>query len=196
MIKIKILYAIYTPLVYLYFLFKSIKFGKNILFCGFCSISYTKNSTIKIGSGSRFMSLTTGNKLGINHRCVLSATKNASLIIGDNCRFSGVSIRCFESITIGNNVRVGANVLILDGDGHQDDPRAGRNKPIVIEDNVWLGGNVVVKKGVHIGRNSVIGMNSVVSKDVPANCIAIGNPCIVVHQFDADMINKIEEYCK
>ena len=39
-------------------------------------------------------------------------------------------------------------------------------------------------------------MNSVVSKDVPANCMAIGNPCIVVRQFDADMINKIEEYYK
>ena len=84
----------------------------------------------------------------------------------------------------------------MDGDAHQDDPRAGKNKPVVIEDNVWLGGNVVVKKGVHIGRNSVIGMNSVVSKDVPANCMAIGNPCIVVRQFDADMINKIEEYYK
>lgn len=133
---------------------------------------------------------------GLTHKCMLSTQPGAVLKIGNNCAFSGVSIRCFKSITLGNNVRVGANVLILDGDGHQDDPRAGKNKPVVIEDNVWLGGNVVVKKGVHIGRNSVIGMNSVVSKDVPANCMAIGNPCIVVRQFDADMINKIEEYYK
>ena len=95
-----------------------------------------------------------------------------------------------------DNVRVGANCLIMDGDAHQDDPRAGKNKPIVIEDNVWLGSNVVVKKGVTIGRNSVIGMNSVVTKDIPANCVAIGNPCVVIKSFDFNKIKEIEEYFK
>ena len=136
------------------------------------------------------------NSIGLNHRCTLTAEKNASLKIGDNVGLSGVSIWCFKQIEIGNNVRIGANTLITDGDAHQDDPRSGRNKPIFIEDNVWIGANVVVKKGVTIGRNSVIGMNSVVTKDIPANCIAIGNPCVVVKYFDKNKIKDIEEYFK
>lgn len=55
---------------------------------------------------------------------------------------------------------------------------------IVIEDNVFLGANVVVKKGVTIGANSVIGMNSVVTHDIPANCVAVGIP--------AKMIRKLQ----
>lgn len=192
----KLLYVFFTPFAYLSMFFRRIKFGKNILFCGMCSFAKANNSEIIIGDRCRFMSIKTGNKLGLNHQCILSATKGAVLIIGSNCRFSGTSIRCFSSISIGNNVRVGANVLIVDGDGHQDDPRAGMNKPIVIEDNVWLGCNVFVKKGVTIGRNSVVGMNSVVTKDIPANCIAIGNPCVVVRKFDEMKINQIEDYFK
>lgn len=153
-----------------------------------------KSASITIGRACRFMSKSWGNNIGLNHQSMLSADKGARLSIGNNCSFSGVSIWCFHVISIGNHVRVGANCLIMDGDAHQDDPRAGENKPIVIEDNVWLGGNVVVKKGVTIGRNSVIGMNSVVTKDIPANCIAIGNPCVVIKRFDESKINEIEEY--
>lgn len=156
-----------------------------------------KGSTISIGKGCRFMSKSWGNLIGLNHCCILStAEKDANLVIGDNCSFSGVSIRCYNKIVLGHKVRCGANVLIMDGDGHPDDPRVGKSKPIVIEDNVWLGGNVVVKKGVTIGRNSVIGMNSVVTKDIPANCVAIGNPCTVIRYFDSNKIKEIEEYFK
>lgn len=158
-------------------------------------VTRAKDSKISIGKNSRFMNWSMGNLIGINHRCIIATGNQAAkLSIGENCSFSGVSIWCFSSITLGNNVRVGANCLIMDGDAHQDDPRAGKNKPIVIADNVWLGGNVVVKKGVTIGRNSVIGMNSVVTKDIPANCIAIGNPCVVVKRFDENKIKEIEEY--
>ncbi len=191
----KLRYAIYTPLCLALLKIKKVKTRGVVYFCG---VPYIENKgAIHIGEDSRFMSKTTGNAIGLNHPCMISAASKDSIItIGSKSSFSGTSIRCFLSITIGNNVRVGSNCLILDGDAHQDDPRAGRNKPIVIEDNVWLGGNVVVKKGVTIGRNSVIGMNSVVTKDIPANCIAIGNPCVVVKQFDEAKINEIENYFK
>lgn len=154
-------------------------------------------STIEIGKNCQFMNWQFGNLIGLNHKCIIATqSDDAKLTIGDKCSFSGVSIWCHKEITLGNNVRVGANVTIMDGDAHQDDPRSGRNKPIVIDDNVWIGGNVVVKKGVTIGRSSVIGMNSVVTKDIPANCIAIGNPCVVVKQFDETKINEIENYFK
>lgn len=162
--------------------------------CGQLSIKKNKNSTIIIGEKTRFMSKWWGNRLGVNHPCMLTTAEGAKLSIGDNCGFTGVSIWCFKSITIGNHVRVGANCTIMDGDAHQDDPRAGANREIIIEDNVWLGSNVVVKKGAHIGRNTVIGMNSVVIGDIPSNCIAIGNPCKVVKHFDEDKINQIDNY--
>ena len=77
-------------------------------------------------------------------------------------------------------MRCGANTLITDTDWHEDDPRVGCNKPVVIGDNVWLGYAVKVLKGVRIGENSIIGACSVVTKDIPANVIAAGNPCKVL----------------
>lgn len=194
--KCKILYALYTPFQNLKMRFKGIRLKGMVYTGGSLFVNRNKDAVITIGNKCRFMSISWGNNIGLNHKCMLSAEKDARLMIGNKCSFSGVSLRCFTQITIGNNVRVGANCLILDGDAHQEDPRSGKNKPIVIEDNVWLGGNVVVKKGVTIGRNSVIGMNSVVTKNIPANSIAIGNPCVVVKRFDEEKIKKIEEYFK
>jgi acetyltransferase-like isoleucine patch superfamily enzyme len=104
----------------------------------------------------------------------------ASLIIGKSCGFSGVSIGCFDKIIIGNNVRVGANVLITDSDWHLDDPRIGEASPIIIGDNVWLGYGVTVLKGVNIGVNTIIGAHSVVVSNIPDNVIAAGNPCKII----------------
>lgn len=190
----KLLYALYTPFQNIKLKCNGVQTGGIVFTGGSLFVNRAKSATITIGKGCRFMSKSWGNNIGLNHQCMLSAEKGARLSIGNNCSFSGVSLRCFSLVSIGNHVRVGANCLIIDGDAHQDDPRAGKNKPIVIADNVWLGGNVVVKKGVTIGRNSVIGMNSVVTKDIPANCIAIGNPCVVVKQFDESKIKEIEEY--
>lgn len=55
-------------------------------------------------------------------------------------------------------------------------------KPIKIGNNVWIGGNVIVLPGVTIGDNSVIGAGSVVNKDIPANVVAVGNPCKVIKE--------------
>ena len=81
-------------------------------------------------------------------------------------------------------MRCGANTYIADTDAHSDDYRAGKDRPVIIEDNVWLGLNVVVLKGVRIGKNSLIGANSLVTKDIPANVIAVGNPCRVIKQLE------------
>ena len=63
--------------------------------------------------------------------------------------------------------------------------------PITIGDNVWLGGNVVVTPGVTIGENTVIGAGSVVAKDIPANVVAVGNPCRVVREIKEEEIDYI-----
>ena len=158
-----------------------VELGNGLIFKGWSIVQRYDNSTIKIGAKCSFNSSIVTNPIGINHRCLITTMKEGSkIIIGEGCGFSGVSITSFESITIGNNVRIGANCVIMDGDFHLDDPRVSEPKPIKICDNVWLGYGVVVMKGVTIGENSVIGVNSVVTKDIPANVIAAGTPCKVI----------------
>lgn len=143
-----------------------------------------RNSQIKIGSGNTFLSRPNGlNLIGIN-RVSIIATKaeGANISIGDNCGFSGSSITSFLSIEIGNKVMFGANTFVTDSDWHPEDSRSGPPKQVRIHDNVWLGLNVVVLKGVSIGENTIVGANSVVTKSLPANVVAAGNPCRVIKQ--------------
>lgn len=158
-----------------------VKIGRNNYFSGWASFLLADKSSIIIKGNCKFNSNCTSNRIGIKHKCIINTLhSNAIIEINKNCGFSGVSIGCFKHIYIGENVRVGANVLITDGDWHLDDPRVSLPKPIIIKDNVWLGYGAVVMKGVTIGENSVIGLNSVVTKDIPANVIAAGNPCKVI----------------
>ena len=64
-----------------------------------------------------------------------------------------------------------------------------------IGDNVWIGSNVVICPGVTIGENSVIGAGSIVLHDVPANCVAAGNPCRVIREITTEIWNTISEIC-
>ncbi|MFJ4119890.1 sugar O-acetyltransferase [[Kitasatospora] papulosa] len=87
-------------------------------------------------------------------------------------------------ITIGEDCQIGPNVQLLTPT-HPVEPGPRRDKleaalPITIGDNVWLGGGVIVCPGVTIGDNSVIGAGAVVTKDIPADVVAVGNPARVV----------------
>ncbi|MFD3683739.1 sugar O-acetyltransferase [Nocardiopsis sp. NPDC058631] len=89
-------------------------------------------------------------------------------------------------IRIGADVQIGPNVQLLTPT-HPVDPELRRAKweagePITIEDNVWLGGGVIVCPGVTIGENTVVGAGSVVVRDLPANVVAVGNPARVVRE--------------
>ena len=90
------------------------------------------------------------------------------------------------SITIGRDVQIGPNVQLLTPT-HPIDPALRRAKyeaakPIVIQDNVWLGGGAIVLAGVTVGENSVVGAGAVVTKDVPPNVVVVGNPARIVKQ--------------
>jgi maltose O-acetyltransferase len=92
-------------------------------------------------------------------------------------------------IVIGDDVQIGPSVQLLTPT-HPIDAEARRAKwesarPIAVGDNVWLGGGVIVLPGVSIGRNSVIGAGSVVSRDVPADVVAMGNPARVTRPLTA-----------
>jgi len=139
------------------------------------------DSSIMIGSNCRFNSSKDATVLGVNHPCIISTSKTgAKLIIGENCGLTGVSIGSTQKIVIGNNVRIGNNTMIMDTDWHWDDPRTGPNAPVEICDNVWLGINVTVTKGVTIGENTFVAAGSIVTKSLPPNVIAAGIPARVV----------------
>lgn len=158
-----------------------IHLGEKARFFGSAKILRRAHSKINIGKNCTFRSGSTSNLIGVNHKCIIvTHTKEAVLKIGDNTGFSGTTIGCFKEIIIGKNVKCGANTLITDSDWHLNDPRVGKPRPIFIGDNVWLGYGVIVMKGVTIGENSIIGAGSVVTKDIPANVIAGGNPCVVL----------------
>ena len=165
--------------------FKNIEHGKNLKFYGLTKFKRSSSGHIKIGDACTFRSWSTSNLIGINRPCIMiSLAHESKLEIGDNCGFSGTVIGCFKDIIIGNHVKCGANTLITDSDWHPEDPRSAEPKAIHIHDNVWLGVNVTVLKGVSIGKNSVIGAGSVVTRDIPANVIAAGNPCKVIKKLD------------
>ncbi len=92
------------------------------------------------------------------------------------------------AITIGEDCQIGPNVQLLTPTHPvAAQPRRDRleaAKPITIGDNVWLGGGVIVCPGVSIGDDSVIGAGSVVTRDIPAGVVAVGNPARVIRQTD------------
>jgi len=159
---------------------KGIKWGNDCDFFGVPYFYRERFSSIVIGNCCRFRSDSTSNLIGVNHKCILSTHfPEARIVIGDNCGFSGSTIGAASEIIIGNNVLVGANVIITDFDWHSDRSNTSP-QPVVIKDNVWIGVNSTILKGVKIGENSVIGANSLVVKDIPPNVIAGGNPCKVL----------------
>ena len=162
-----------------------VEMGKGCKFHGKVILRHLPTTIIKIGNRCVFNSSHRSNLIGIYAPCMISTIKRGAKIeIGDNCGFSGTVIGGALHIKLGNNVRCGANTMITDSDWHSDDYRTGEDKPVIIDDNVWLGYGVKVLKGVHIGENSLIGACSVVTRDIPANVIAAGNPCKVIKEIE------------
>lgn len=115
-----------------------------------------------------------------------------NVFINHNCVF----LDC-ASIKIGSNVFIAPNVGIYTA-SHPINPLERNRgdefaKPITIKDNVWIGGGVQIIPGVTIGENCVIGTGSVVTKDIPANTIAVGNPCKPIRNIE---LRDISDYKK
>lgn len=160
-----------------------IEIGKKVKFDGRCHFQRFPKTKISIGSNCSFRSRHSSNLIGINRPCIISTQSspyNAKIEIGDNCGFSGTVIGAFKNIKIGSDVKCGSNTLITDGDWHLEDPRSSTPQDVIIGDNVWIGEGSKILKGVTIGKNSLIGAGSVVTKSIPENVIAAGNPCTVI----------------
>jgi acetyltransferase-like isoleucine patch superfamily enzyme len=144
--------------------------------------------------GCRFYVKGNNNKIHIGNGTVL---RNVVIeIMGDNCQlFIGESCmigdKCYISIkestilTIENDCGLSRNVKIMTSDGHpifKEQKRINISKDISIGKHVWIADNATILKGVHIGNGSVIGMNATVTKDVPSNAVAVGNPAKIVNE--------------
>jgi len=168
---------------------KKVQHGSHLRCWGKMNVVRYPASRITMGNRCSFRSDNSSNMIGVNRRCMLSThSQKAVISIGNGCGFSGTVIGAMEKIEIGNDVLCGANTLITDFDWHGILPHErktspGDSRPIIIGNNVFIGYGTVVLKGVSIGDNSVIGANSVVTKSIPANVIAGGNPCKVIKAF-------------
>jgi len=108
--------------------------------------------------------------------------------IGDYVMISpGTRITACHEIRIGHGVMFANSAYVTDSDWHEIYDRGARAteyKPVIIEDNAWLGDRSTVLKGVTIGRNSIVAANAVVTRDVPPNVVVAGNPAQIVKHLD------------
>lgn len=114
--------------------------------------------------------------------------KDACISIGDDTFINyGSSISAYKHVRIGRHCFLGHYTLMVDRNEHGVERREATPSPaqITIEDHVWIGSRVVILPGVSIGHHSVIGAGSVVTRDIPANCLAVGSPARVVRKFVA-----------
>ncbi len=117
-----------------------------------------------------------------------SGDRVGEIHIGDYVLISpGNQIIASERITIGSNTMIASGCYISDSDWHDTYDRTSerdKHAPITFGENVWIGSRVIVGKGVTIGENSIIGAGAVVTRDIPANVIAAGNPAKVLRELD------------
>lgn len=123
----------------------------------------------------------------VNVPVELCTADNATLRIGRNCSINyGVSIGATGSITLGDRVRIGPYTMIVDTDFHDPLKRDVRPppRPVVLEDDVWVGAKASIMPGVRIGRGSIVGTGSVVTRDVPPFTVVGGVPARIIRNLD------------
>jgi acetyltransferase-like isoleucine patch superfamily enzyme len=116
----------------------------------------------------------------------ISVVEGARLSIGDEVYMNaGTSIEVWHEVRIGSNCLFGPFASVIDDDRHEVEPGAILHKgPTILGDNVWLGRGAAVMPGVTVGDGSVIGANSVVTRDIPPNSFAAGTPAKVIRKLE------------
>lgn len=154
---------------------RSAKLGRRVRLWGVPMVN--NQGELVIGDDARLASGVSTLELGVG--------PGARLEIGERVLINhGCSIGATKLVKIGARCNIGSQSILIDNAFHELDPERRDERPepapVVLEDNVWLAARVIVLPGVTIGRNSVIGAGSVVTKDVPADVLAAGVPAKVL----------------
>jgi acetyltransferase-like isoleucine patch superfamily enzyme len=188
----RLLAALVHPFVRIQFALNGIPWNAGWRFYGMPIIQKHRLSKMTFGPRLQLRSTVRSNPLGPNHAVILVTwEEGACLEVGENFAMTGGTLCAAQRITIGDNVTVGANAIIADTDFHPLDAAArkvedsgGESAPVVIEDDVFIGMNCLVMKGVTIGAGSIIGAGSVVTRDIPPHVIAAGNPARIIREYE------------
>ena len=193
----KICSSLYIGWNKIYFFLNNIKCGKNFRVFNHLYLKIHVGALVQIGNNCTIMSGAGLNPLSRNIKTCIYVGKKATLKLGNDVGISSSTLWVKESVSIGNSVAIGADCIIMDTDAHNLDWKircseetneygesvdmvTAASAPIVIEDNVLVGARCIILKGVTIGARSIIGSGSIVTKDIPSDCIAAGNPCKVI----------------
>ncbi|MBR5535021.1 MAG: acyltransferase [Clostridia bacterium] len=126
--------------------------------------------------------ITLGDRVFL-HRFVKLSAYGGKIEIGNNSYIGDrTEIHSGEAVKIGNGVNIAWDCNILDRDYHAFNSEKEVIKPVVIEDNVWIGVRSTVLKGVRIGQGAVVAAGSVVTRDVPPHSLVAGNPAKVIKE--------------
>lgn len=193
----KICSSLYIGWNKIYFFLNNIKYGKNFRVFNHLYLKIHVGALVQIGNNCTIMSGAGLNPLSRNIKTCIYVGKKATLKLGNDVGISSSTLWVKESVSIGNSEAIGADCIIMDTDAHNLDWKircseetneygesvdmvTAASAPIVIEDNVLVGARCIILKGVTIGARSIIGSGSIVTKDIPSDCIAAGNPCKVI----------------
>lgn len=181
-----LLIKFYIIINFFYFKRKNVITGDKLRVRGITKLKISKSGKLSIGDNFNMTGGFMLNPLGRNLKSFIRVDDNARIFIGNNVGMSCVSIWSKKSITIGNNVKFGAGVIVLDSDMHALDHELRRDplkddknaisEPILIGDDVFIGVNCIITKGVVIGNRAIVAAGSVVVKSIPADEIWGGNP--------------------
>ena len=149
-------------------------------------VSVANNSALVVGRDVEVVSALRANVLGCSQPCVLrTLAPGARLVLGDNAGLSAAVICAGASIEIGEGTLIGAGAMVIDNDFHAYSGESWRDvtqsgaRPVKIGRQVFIGARAIILKGVTIGDRAVIGAGAVVTKDVPADHLAAGNPASI-----------------
>jgi acetyltransferase-like isoleucine patch superfamily enzyme len=129
--------------------------------------------------------------------CHLTVIGNAEIILGEHVGLNGTTIVARKKISIGDNTMIGPNTIIADHDGHVAWPpserwtKSGAVAEVIIENDVWIGMNCIILKGVRICSGSVIAAGSIVIEDVDPNSLYAGNPAKKIKQLSASEVASL-----
>ena len=172
---------------------KGVRIGKDSKFYGSIpSLQFPENANVEIGDD---FILRTGKRNGIDgEQSRICVAEGARLKIGKSSGMTNTTIQCYQNITIGDYVNIGAGCLIMDSNFHSTDwhDRMDRRKdtsmkinaPVHIGDAVFIGARSIICKGVTIGDHAMIAAGSVVVKDVPADEVWGGNPARFIKEVE------------